>query len=78
MSKAAFPRPYSKDDHWDREEPRLAQEGMSLREYYAGLIMASITNANNTADEVDKNAAFAVNAAQSLIIKLEQIGEVER
>lgn len=76
MSKAAFPRPYS--DQWHRETSRLAQEGMSLREYYAGLIMASITNANNTADEVDKNAAFAVNAAQSLIIKLEQIGEVER
>lgn len=50
---------------------------MSIRSYYAGLIMASITNANNTADEVDKNAAFAVNAAQSLIIKLEQIAEVE-
>lgn len=64
MSKQAFPNHYDKipGDIGDS-----SREGMTLHEYYAGLIMASITNANNTPDEVNQNAKFSFEAAENLI-----------
>lgn len=38
----AFPRPYSVDDYGDRPQSMDAQEGMSLRDYFAAFAMQAI------------------------------------
>lgn len=57
--------------------PCSIQDGMKLREYYAGLIMASISNANNTPDEVIKNVKFAIEAADFLEIQLARQNRID-
>ena len=41
----------------------------------AAWVFASISNANNTPDEVKKNAVFAINAAQILWDEMEKYQE---
>ena len=70
---SAFPRPYSTNPHpWDDEqvaEDVLEQEGMTLREYYAGQAMLGLLSSDIEGRLVTE---LAVERADSLIAELEK------
>lgn len=50
-NEAAFPRPYSEQQPGDRMEFMYAQDGMTMREWYAGMAMQGLLQAEHEHNE---------------------------
>lgn len=71
VNKPAFPRPSTHHNALNGSYGHHEQEGMTLREYYAGLAMQGIISACGDRQSSDKTIAYwAVQKADALIAEL--------
>ncbi len=63
----AFPRPYGTDEHTQPCNVSLDQQGMSLRDYFAGESLAGIRNSRGGGGSSEARAKFAYLDADAML-----------
>lgn len=72
---SAFPRPYSRDDRSDHFDPDYAQEGMSLRDYFAAKAPSAPIDfpyANGESDSYQRQVRWNYFYADAMLVEREK------
>lgn len=74
LNPQAFPRPYSKEDRVcdEHREPLWGQEGMTLRDWFAGQVMSGFCADPNCAASSEELAESAYAFADAMLAERER------
>ena len=63
----AFPRPYSKDDYGDYPVACKEQDGMTLRDYFAGQVLTGFMNQHALRFDPIDDANYCYKVADAML-----------